>query len=60
MSTISLRLPGSLHERARELAEGEHLDQPAGHVGAGGENLGADDGGLPRRAGEARQQDEVP
>ena len=48
MSTLSLRLPESLHKQVRELArKRRHLDQSICRHGRGRENVGALDRGIP-------------
>jgi len=61
MSTISLRLPDSLHKQVRKLAEKEKVSiNQLINAGSGGETFRTDDGRLSRTARKARQSEEVP
>ena len=45
MSTLSVRLPDSLHKRIKQIAEGEGVfNESVYHLGSDGEGVGADDG----------------
>ncbi|MBN1361501.1 MAG: toxin-antitoxin system HicB family antitoxin [Sedimentisphaerales bacterium] len=60
MSTISLRLPESLHESARALAQRENISiNRLICPGFGGEGLRLDDRGVPRQARQTCQSAEV-
>ena len=45
MSTLSVRLPDSLHKRVKQMAAGEGgFNESVHHLGSDGEGVGADDG----------------
>lgn len=60
MAVLNLRLAESLHRKIGEVAERDGgVDQSMDQFRGGGEDVGADDGGIPIRASESGKSKEV-